>query len=80
MQNNIAKTIFISLEIISLCAVAMFSHSTSIEHHIQATFTTVFALIAIYCQYEQQVIEWSNEDEMDSQIQSYIDRQQDMGR
>ena len=78
--NNLAKIIFIGLEAVTLFGVIALSFTYSGDYVIAALISLLTAL-AVILQKEQQNIQWEDStDEIDSQIQMYIDMQQDMGR
>ena len=54
------KVIFISLELAALAAVLMLAFSTSAEsdHYVRAAFISLFAVVAVVMQREQQGIKW----------------------
>ena len=79
-SNKLARVMFIGLEILCIFAIMVFAYSFT--DWFIATMITMFTLLIIIMQREQQNIKAYEDKEKDiqSQIDMWIDSQQDMGR
>lgn len=80
------KIILISAEIATLIGIVClaFTETTHVENWIKATYISMFALLAVGLQREQQAIKWNSEkeeyDEDDERIEMFISSEMDKGR
>lgn len=64
------KVIIITVEICAICAVILLAFSESavqdMGHFFHAMYISLFTLLAVTCQKEQQAIEWEEEEDVRS--------------
>ena len=80
-MKNLAKIIFIALEVVCIYGVGMIAYLTS--DWMISTMIVCFTMLAIILQAEQQRIKWEKDTEdekIKSQIEMWIDRNMDEGR